>query len=323
MLRISTRGLTLIQFQSLKKALSQLFESDTQFDFENTSNLDSEIHFELDFKKKTKYLPGKFNVLILWEPKSVSPWQYKTNCLREFDLVVPISPWRAENLNLENWIFHPINIDVRDNMNVIKSRTVVMINSSKFSANRLSLYGFRRQVSKELNQSPIDYDLFGGNWHMSKRKEFRERLWALRKEFQTNNQPSLTEAFSYFFYRFPEYRGIVEDKVQTISNYKYALVIENEADFISEKVFDVIFAKTVPIYVGPDLNRFQPIAQCVIQCKPDVGEILKVLSEDNQDIYLQKKIAIDKINSDQLQEFTLDYNFRKLAEITKKVYLDR
>lgn len=323
MLRISTRGLTLIQFQSLKKALSQLFESDTQFDFENTSNLDSEIHFELDFKKKTKYLPGKFNVLILWEPKSVSPWQYKTNCLRKFDLIVPIGPWRAENLKLENWIFHPINIDIRDNMNTIKSRTVVMINSSKFSANRFSLYGFRRQVSKELNQSPIDYDLFGGNWHMSKGKEFRERLWALRKEFQANNRPSLTEVFSNFFYRFPEYRGIIEDKVQTISNYKYALIIENEPDFISEKVFDAIFAKTVPIYVGPDLNRFQPISQCVIQCKPDVGEILKVLSEDNQDIYLQKKIAIDKINSDQLQEFTLDYNFKKLAEITKKVYLDR
>ena len=322
MLRISSRGMPEDFFFELELAFDLIFKDKIEYDFDNISKQNSDVHFEFNYLKNRGDLPGKHNVLILWEPRSFMPWQYTDECLKLFQLIVPISPWRAGSLGLKNWILHPVNFNQDIKLSALRDRTVVMINGAKFSSNPNSLYGFRRKISKALHKSEIDYNLMGVNWKMNKIKEFRERIWATRKEIQAKNMPSLREAFSDFFYSYPEHRGEVVDKIYTLSNYKYSLIIENESDYISEKLFDAILAKTIPIYIGPNLERFDFLSKCVYQCEPDVGSIMEILLKDDPEIYLQKKQYIEDINLDDFKVFTRKYNFEKLAKITETYLLN-
>ena len=146
-------------------------------------------------------------------------------------------------------------------------------------------------------------------------------IWSVRKELQARNMPSLKEAFSDIFYKYPEYKGEVADKIFTLSQYKYSLIIENEADYISEKLIDAILARTVPIYIGPSLEKFAFLSRCVYQCEPNVKSILQILTNDNSNKYLQKKKYIADLDFNEFEIFTKSYNFNKLAKITKEYLL--
>jgi hypothetical protein len=322
MLRISSRGMPEDLFSELKLACNSILANEIEYDFDNISKQNSDIHFEFNYSKNRGKLPGKHNILILWEPRSVMPWQYKNSSLKMFQLIIPISPWRAKSLGLKKWILHPVAQNENIQLSTQRNKTVVMINGAKFSANRNSLYGFRRKISKELYKYRIDYDLKGVNWKMSKFKEIRERIWSVRKELQAGNIPSLKEAFSDVFYKYPEYKGEVADKIFTLSEYKYSLIIENEADYISEKLIDAILAKTVPIYIGPSLENFPFLSKCVYQCNPNVKSILQILTNNDSDEYLQKKKCIDELDIHEFEIFTKSYNFNKLAKITKEYLLN-
>jgi len=99
------------------------------------------------------------------------------------------------------------------------------------------------------------------------------------------------------------------------------LIIENESDYISEKLFDAILAKTVPIYIGPNLERFNFLSKCVYQCEPSVRSIMEILLKDDPEIYLQKRKYIEDLNLDNFEVFTKKYNFEKLAKITEAYLL--
>jgi hypothetical protein len=57
------------------------------------------------------------------------------------------------------------------------------------------------------------------------------------------------------------YRGAVHDKLRTLGGYRFALAIENTRfpGYVSEKLFDCLFAGTIPVYDGaPDALRYVP-----------------------------------------------------------------
>jgi hypothetical protein len=229
---------------------------------------------------------------------------------------------RAKELKLDEWVNPPYDYIRHNTEESLRTQEVVMVNSAKFSANHRSLYGFRRKVSKKLRLLGISYDLIGDNWKMSKKKELRERIWAVRKEFAAGNMPSLHEAFSDFFYNYPEYIGRVENKIHKMSKYKYAIIIENENDYISEKLFDAVAAGCVPIYVGASLNNYRKLSKCVIEFTTD-SELIKYFFQNNQgSIYQQKKLYIDQESnySEDLKPFSTEYISKKLSEIICRNY---
>jgi hypothetical protein len=237
--------------------------------------------------------------------------------MSKFQLVISCGQQRSQNLRIDDFILHPYDIKAHIIDESNRDKQFVVINSAKFSANRKSLYGLRRKVLKSLDKNHIQVTLFGDNWHMKKTKELRERIWAVRKELTANRFPSLTEAFSQFFYRYPSYKGGVEDKLLTLSKFKYAIVIENEPDFISEKLFDAIVAKCVPIYVGPDLSMYEHLNKCVVALPANDKELLNFILRDNDEIYLQKKRLLDQDIRylDDIKKFALDLNAE--AAVTK------
>jgi hypothetical protein len=59
------------------------------------------------------------------------------------------------------------------------------------------------------------------------------------------------------------YRGTVADKLGLLAGYRFALVFENSRfpGYISEKLFDCLFARCIPIYSGaPDVAQYVPPA---------------------------------------------------------------
>lgn len=284
-----------------------------QVDFNFNIKGFSDIHIESDYRSKSQPLPGKFNVLMLWEPQTVNPWSYQKKVMSKFQLVISCGQQRSQNLRIHNFILHPYDFETRIIDESKRDKNFVIINSAKFSANKKSLYGLRRKILKSLDKNHIQFVLFGDNWHMKKTKELKERVWAVRKELSANRLPSLTEAFSQFFYRYPSYKGNVEDKLVALSQFKYAIVIENEADFVSEKLFDAIAAKCVPIYVGPDLSMYPDLKKCVVALPASHKAILNFILNNNSETYLQKKRILNQRASylGDVKKFDLDSNVHK------------
>jgi hypothetical protein len=315
--KISARGMPFNLEMAINNALQK------QVNTSSDSHKISELHFEFNFEKSRGKLPNKFNVLILWEPESVMPWQYKRSVLNKFDLIIPMSPWRAINLGIAHWAFHPSKIESISIDENLRNKNIVMVNAAKFSGSNKSFYGLRRKISKKLQSMNIGYELYGQNWHMKKSKELRERIWAVRKELLALNFPSLLEAFSEITYGYPEFLGPLDDKLSKLSEYRYSLVIENDPDWITEKLFDALSAKCVPIYIGPNLSRFKLLSKCVIQLEPSVKAIEQFFISDNIDLYNLKKAAVDDFASysEDLKLFALESVSDEISSIVKNHYL--
>ena len=104
--------------------------------------------------------------------------------------------------------------------------------------------------------------------------------------------------------------------------YKYAIIIENEADFVSEKLFDAIAAKCVPIYVGPDLSKYKKLSRCIIQLEPNLNKIVDFFKNNNEKLYLNKKAFINNQNNylTDINNFSLENTSKKIAKIINSNY---
>jgi len=311
MIRITSNNLPSDFWNYMKETFSNnLFE---KVDFNYDKKGISDIHIEKDYRSKPKVLPGKFNVLILWEPKAVNPWSYQKKIINKFQLVIACGQQRSQNLQINDFILHPYKFEDPLLNELNRDKNFAIINSAKFSANKDSLYGLKRKIIKSLDKKGVDFSLFGDNWHMRKTKEIRERIWAIRRELSAARIPSLTEAFSHFFYKYPSYKGRVDNKLLELSKFKYAIVIENEADFVSEKLFDAIAAKCVPIYVGPDLSMYPDLKKCVVALPASHKAILNFILNNNSETYLQKKRILNQRANylGDVKKFDLDSNVHK------------
>jgi hypothetical protein len=268
---------------------------------------------------------GDFKVLILWEPSAVMPWQYRQKCLNLFDLVIPMSVWRANRLGLNQYAFHPYTFDAYYQSSPFnnRERNIVMINSAKFSSGNKSLYGLRRSVSRMLHENQIDYALYGTGWKMSRSMELRKRFVALKNSLQAGERVSLGELTSDLWYQYPEFHGWVENKFEVLSQFKLSLVIENEADWVTEKVFDSIVAGAVPIYVGPDLSRdFPELNDCLVIADSNAEGILARISGLQDSELNEKRNAIQRFLIDKSEHgigfWSSNNQWTKVAKIIKE-----
>ena len=322
MLKITCQGASAEFWKEIKS--SEVWSGLGKIEFSNTSFENSDINFVFDYIGSKSDLPGKKNILVILEPRSVNPFQYQQKNLKKFDLVVAGSKIRAKTLGLSDYINCPIKFlpglkDINK-----KNLDYVILNANKFSANSHSLYGVRRKFSRYLFSSRQSYALFGLDWHMSKKKEVRERIWAIRKEIMTFSKPDIKEACSDFLYKYPEYRGAPVNKQEILKDAKFAVIVENEGDYISEKVFDAIFSGCVPIYVGPNLSEYESLSRCVVQIGSNVKSLSEFIQNYSEDIYQEKISNIMSAinNSDSFSEFSFKVNVDKLVALVRNKLID-
>jgi hypothetical protein len=174
-----------------------------------------------------------------------------------------------------------------------------------------------------LHENQIDYALYGTGWKMSRSMELRKRFVALKNSLQAGERVSLGELTSDLWYRYPEFHGWVEDKFEVLSQFKLSLVIENEADWVTEKVFDSIVAGAVPIYVGPDLSRdFPELNDCLVIADSNAESILARISGLQDSELNEKRTAIQRFLIDKSEHgigfWSSKNQWTKVAKIIKE-----
>jgi len=228
-------------------------------------------------------------VLVRLEPKVVLPSNYRKTITSSYKAVISVGgdpqlsinpiPWPQVWPNKPYW---RIPSDSR------KPR-VITVSSNKFSFVRTQLYSLRRESIAKL---PM-VDIAGRDWEESLLKTIvraaRQLLYCA-----ANLEPIELWGMSKLVINPKNFIGALDEKAPTMSSYQYALVIENDQSYMSEKLFDALFAGCVPIYVGPDVSKFDIPKDLVIQAEPNIASI---------------RLAVQKaelVNQDQWRQ-SLDY----------------
>jgi hypothetical protein len=95
---------------------------------------------------------------------------------------------------------------------------------------------------------------------------------------------------------FPSYRGPVQDKLATLSHYRFAICYENAKNipgYVTEKMLDCFRAGTVPVYAGaPNIDRWFP-SGCYIDLRQfenyfELHSYLSSMAEAEHGAYLDR-----------------------------------
>ena len=176
------------------------------------------------------------------------------------------------------------------------------------------IFGARRQTEKHFiyhrrlqtilfyeKKHPSDFDLYGRGWGQGSRMLQASHPQLHRRLRKICYLPKI---------KHPSWKGEVLRKREVISKYRFCYCYENTMDipgYITEKMFDVMMAGTVPIYLGhSDVSRFIP-ATCFIN-RDDFGsesELYQYISSMDETQYLEYVQAIhDFLLSDQSYPFS-------------------
>lgn len=237
----------------------------------------SDVHISIDPRLRSRN--DNKTIAIYSEPRSTRPDLYKKSRRKNFLGEIANSPERAKKLGLANWISLPtlsINAGVWPTSRVSRSCMVV---GHKFSASKHSNYSLRRKVIKldEYNENKID--VYGVDWLDPLWLQAQRRVYAARVQLKDLSNFSIRELTSEYFLAPHNYKGVMKSDMSTISKYETAVIIENESDYISEKVWNCLAWGTVPIYVGPKLNDFVFLKSLVIEAEPNPNAIMELVSQ--------------------------------------------
>ena len=162
----------------------------------------------------------------------------------------------------------------------MKTNFCVLINSNKSSNHPLELYSERVNTIRWFeSHHPDQFDLYGHGWRNSE---------------------------------FSSYRGIAKKKQDTLSRYKFAICYENTKDvsgYITEKIFDCLFAGCVPVYWGaPDILEHIP-ENCFIDRRKfasneDLYNFLNDIDSGTYEGYLRE--AEKYLKSEKANEFSIN-----------------
>ena len=206
------------------------------------------------------------SVLIRNEPTVVSPENRDSVVRKEYALIIDMGrpssvskntmPWPQQWTSVESERVDPSN----------RKNRVVLINANKISFLPGELYSLRRASLAKFDS----IDLFGQGWNMSFGEKLKHYLSNLLIALKSGQLPRFSGG-RYFFRNYDNWRGAPADKREIAKSYKFALVIENSKEFITEKLFDAFFSGCIPVYVGPKLEDFE------------IPNALYVQAEDNLD----------------------------------------
>ena len=133
-----------------------------------------------------------------------------------------------------------------------RMKRVVVINGSHNPPSKpREQYSLRIKAMSELSKIGI-VDLYGMGWN---KWWSREAMWLPYWQ----NRRTLMKI----------YRGMCESKFEVLQNYEFCLCFENMRmdGYITEKIFDCLYAGTIPLYLGaPDVLDYIP-ADVFVDCR--------------------------------------------------------
>jgi hypothetical protein len=229
------------------------------------------------------------SVLVRNEPTVVSPKNRDSVVRNEYALIIDVGRPSSISKNAMPWPQQwPSVASERADASHRKNR-VVLINANKISFLPGELYSLRRACLLKLDS----IDLFGQGWNMSfgqKLKHYLSNLWIALKSGQ---RPRFSGG-KFFFRKCNNWKGAPADKREIATSYRFALVIENSQEFITEKLFDALFSGCIPVYVGPKLGEFEIPNSLYVQAEDNLDSIEFALESAKKINYIEWGVTKDE-----------------------------
>ena len=227
--------------------------------------------------------------LVVWEPEIVEKERYSKEVLKNYGIVyAPSLIWASKvSGKAFRWPQDKV-LGISQEQNwITRKNKIVIIQGNKFSARKGELYSLRRRVIQALRE---EIDLYGTNWN--KGLAFDWWHWS-RSALNSNPKEISIRSIFGIGRKYSNYFGQTPLKKETLADYRIAIVIENSADFVSEKLFDAISAGCLVVYVGPSLSRFGIENSNIVVCSESRSEIRKACLELLKlDVSDQYKVAL-------------------------------
>ena len=272
---------------------------DQGFEFLDSADQESEYEFLISCRHsdaiirecEMKGIDPNRRALIVLEPECVDPLPFLSQTKKKYgDFYAGSESWAARlggqafryfngALTLLNDASHPDLLEVESRAN-----RFVMIQAHKFSIIRGEQYSLRREVAHEAWKKELTFDLYGQSWLMSNIEVLFSALRAIYigllyaiKSRQTS-VVQLRGLRKVWLKIRGHYKGEPDDQIEVLKKYRYALVIENSLDFVSEKLFNAMAAGCRALYIGESLSTYGPSPNSVVIVKPEPKLIVEAMS---------------------------------------------
>lgn len=204
----------------------------------------------------------KEKILLIVEPKSINKASHDQRFHKYFNKIITWEDDIVDNKKYFKYFIPQVKPDRILRVPFENKKDFVMMNSNKTSNYPNELYSERKRVIEYFENNNFSFDLFGYGWEKQ---------------------------------HYKSYAGISNDKLKTLSNYKYVFCYENEKDspgYITEKIFDAFFAGCVPIYLGANNIEDFISSNTFIDARSfsridDMIKFVNNLKKDDYELYLQ------------------------------------
>jgi hypothetical protein len=243
-------------------------------------------------------VPKDRRILILWEPKIVNPKTYARKTLKNYGKIFTPSVDWAEKINAESFFWPQLDLENYQpdfsNWEERENKASIVL-ANKFSACKGELYSLRREIAYRTQDNDL-LDLYGSKWNLGLIYDFRHYFGNV---VRTPFGDIRVRSCRYLMRKFRNFKGLSKDKFKTMENYRISVVIENSADYVSEKLFDSVASGAITIYVGPRIEKYGLDGNSVIHCEPNSKEVMKRIR------YLQSIPLDEQLKIAQLQYSSL------------------
>jgi len=133
---------------------------------------------------------------------------------------------------------------------------IAFVQANKFSSLQGEMYSLRRQIVRESLRALLPLDIYGGNWGNSMLQNISSAITSdLFRLFQSVTCRTYLRG-SRNRYSALDTRRLgtitrIENKFEMLSKYRYSLVIENDLEYVSEKIRDSLGCGCITFYLGP------------------------------------------------------------------------
>jgi hypothetical protein len=206
-----------------------------------------------------KRIPVERRFLVVIEPPSIMPHQFETKVTNLYGGICT-TPFLQEFFERPIvWTpgFTTARTTARsESTKSSRSLDFGLLSSNKFSALDSSLYLRRKQIVRQLSKRGFLVVVGGKDWDKKRRwymmeilKTFFFNLRFVRNlEFRNFLIPLWKEIHPF------KYEGVILNSTIFLSQFKFVLCIESDIYDFSEKIFDVLEAGSIPLYLGPKIE---------------------------------------------------------------------
>ncbi len=239
--------------------------------------IDADIYLSVDYNVKNEEIlrarkrADKFNALLRNEPCCVLPEAYSKTALSLNNHIITFGKPRNGS-TCEVWPQFWDENSMRHEIHERNNLSAVIVNANKLNLAKSELYTLRRKCIANID----NLDLYGDEWNSPMTARLKVAVIEVLKN-PVRNLVTFSFHSRYWFSRWPSAIA-PEDKNDILKRYKVSLVIENEMTYVSEKLFDVLAAGCIPVYVGPEVSDYGIPNSLVFQAEPNLRSIEKQIN---------------------------------------------